>query len=179
MSKARRIRKISEFTSGRSVFTLRYVNTALNQSAFRIHKCYIIIFVACNVLAFCYTSTIGTKSKMFVWLSFCIDYQMPLVKLFHKIYCKYLQCNMSIHVYVDVCLFVFALYGKSLCCIIPDVAARALFILLHGLLFHTYEYSIWHSNITVNIIFSVFTVTLYYCNIGCNHTCVLNVSSQI
>ena len=35
MSKARRIRKIS-------VFTLSYVNTALNQSAFRIHKCYII-----------------------------------------------------------------------------------------------------------------------------------------
>ena len=45
MSKARRIQKISVFTSGGkfSVFTLSYVNTALNQSAFRIHKCYIII----------------------------------------------------------------------------------------------------------------------------------------
>ena len=42
---------------------------------------------------------------------------------------------MSIHVYVDVCLFVFALYGKSRRCIIPDVAASGLFILLHGLLF--------------------------------------------
>ena len=44
MSKARRIRKISVFTSGGkfSVFTLSYVNTALNQSAFSIHKCYII-----------------------------------------------------------------------------------------------------------------------------------------
>ena len=44
MSKARRIRKISVFTSGGkfAVFTLSYVNTALNQSAFRIHKCYII-----------------------------------------------------------------------------------------------------------------------------------------
>ena len=45
MSKARRIREISVFTSGGkfSVFTLSYANTALNQSAFRIHKCYIII----------------------------------------------------------------------------------------------------------------------------------------
>ena len=44
MSKVRRIREISVFTSGGkfSVFTLSYVNTALNQSAFRIHKCYII-----------------------------------------------------------------------------------------------------------------------------------------
>ena len=44
MSKARRIRKISVFTVGGkfSVFTLSYVNTALNQSAFTIHKCYII-----------------------------------------------------------------------------------------------------------------------------------------
>ena len=44
MSKARRIRKTSVFTSGGkfSVFTLSYVNTALNQSAFRIHKGYII-----------------------------------------------------------------------------------------------------------------------------------------
>ena len=39
ISKARRIRKISVFTSGGkfSVFTLSYVNTTLNQSAFRIH----------------------------------------------------------------------------------------------------------------------------------------------
>ena len=45
-SKARRIRKFSVFTnSGKfSVFTFSYVNTALNQLAFRIHKCYIIIF---------------------------------------------------------------------------------------------------------------------------------------
>ena len=44
MSKARRIREISVFTSGGkfSVFTLSHVNTALNQSTFRIHKCYII-----------------------------------------------------------------------------------------------------------------------------------------
>ena len=44
MSKARRIQEFSVFTSGGkfSVFTLSYVNTALNQSAFRIHKCYII-----------------------------------------------------------------------------------------------------------------------------------------
>ena len=46
--KTRRIRKISVFTSGGkfSVFTLSYVNTALNQSAFWIHKCYIIINAA-------------------------------------------------------------------------------------------------------------------------------------
>ena len=45
MSKARRIRKISVFTSDGKlfVFTLSYVNTALNQSAFMFHKCYIII----------------------------------------------------------------------------------------------------------------------------------------
>ena len=45
MSKARRMQKIFVFTSGGkfSVFTLSYVNTALNQSAFRIHKCYITI----------------------------------------------------------------------------------------------------------------------------------------
>ena len=44
MSKARRIRKISVLTSGGkfSVLTLSYVNTALDQSAFRIRKCYII-----------------------------------------------------------------------------------------------------------------------------------------
>ena len=47
MSKARRIRKFSMFTSGEkfSVFILSYVNTALNQSEFRIHKFYIIIHV--------------------------------------------------------------------------------------------------------------------------------------
>ena len=46
MSKARRIRKISVFTSGGKfpVLTLSYINTALSQSAFRIYKCYIIIF---------------------------------------------------------------------------------------------------------------------------------------
>ena len=45
MSNAQKIRKISVFTSGGkfSVFTLSHVNTALKQSAFRIHKCYIII----------------------------------------------------------------------------------------------------------------------------------------
>jgi hypothetical protein len=45
MSKARRIRKNSVFTSGGKfpVFTLSYINTALSQSAFRIYKCYIII----------------------------------------------------------------------------------------------------------------------------------------
>ena len=46
MSKARRIRKISVFTSGGKfpVLTLSYINTALSQSAFRIYKCYIIIY---------------------------------------------------------------------------------------------------------------------------------------
>ena len=46
MLKAPRIRKISVFTSsGRfPVLTLSYINTALSQSAFRIYKCYIIIF---------------------------------------------------------------------------------------------------------------------------------------
>ena len=45
MSKAQRIQKTSLFTSGGkfSVSTLSYVNTAFNQSAFRIHKCYIIM----------------------------------------------------------------------------------------------------------------------------------------
>ena len=45
MSKSRRIRKISVFTSGRKfpVLTLSYINTGLSQSAFRIYKCYIII----------------------------------------------------------------------------------------------------------------------------------------
>jgi hypothetical protein len=44
MSKARRIRKFSVFTSGGKfpVLTLSYINTALSQSAFRIYKCYII-----------------------------------------------------------------------------------------------------------------------------------------
>ena len=46
MSKARRIRKISMFTSSGKfpVLTLSYINTALSQSAFRIYKCYIIKF---------------------------------------------------------------------------------------------------------------------------------------
>ena len=44
MSKARRKRKISVFTSGGKfpVLTLSYINTALSQSAFRIYKSYII-----------------------------------------------------------------------------------------------------------------------------------------
>jgi hypothetical protein len=44
MSKARRIRKISVFTSGGKfhVLTLSYINTVLSQSAFRIYKCYTI-----------------------------------------------------------------------------------------------------------------------------------------
>ena len=44
MSKARRIRTFSVFTSGGKfpVLTLSYINTALSQSAFRIYKCYII-----------------------------------------------------------------------------------------------------------------------------------------
>jgi hypothetical protein len=43
MSKVRRIRKISVFTSDRKfpVLTSSYINTALNQSAFRIYKSYI------------------------------------------------------------------------------------------------------------------------------------------
>ena len=47
MSKARRIRKISAFTSGGKfpVLTLSYINTALSQSAFRIYKCYIIMTI--------------------------------------------------------------------------------------------------------------------------------------
>ena len=55
MSKARRIRKISVFTSGGKfpVLTLSYINTALSQSAFRIYKCYIIIEVlnSSNIIA--------------------------------------------------------------------------------------------------------------------------------
>ena len=44
MSKARRIRNISVFTSGGKfpVLTSSYINTALSQSAFRFYKCYII-----------------------------------------------------------------------------------------------------------------------------------------
>ena len=44
MSKVRRIRKTSVFTSGGKfpVLTLSYINTVLSQSAFRIYKCYII-----------------------------------------------------------------------------------------------------------------------------------------
>ena len=53
MSNARMIRKISVFTSAWrefSVFTLSYVSTALKQSAFRIHKCYIIkIYTAISI----------------------------------------------------------------------------------------------------------------------------------
>jgi hypothetical protein len=51
MSKARRIRKISVFTSDGKfpVLTLRYINTALSQSAFRIYKCYIIIYFVYKV----------------------------------------------------------------------------------------------------------------------------------
>jgi hypothetical protein len=51
MSKARRIRKISVFTSGGKfpVLTLSYINTALSQSAFRIYKCYIINTIICIV----------------------------------------------------------------------------------------------------------------------------------
>ena len=47
MSKARRIRKFSVFTSGGKfpVLTLSYINTALSQSAFRIYKWYIIIII--------------------------------------------------------------------------------------------------------------------------------------
>jgi hypothetical protein len=42
MSKARRIRKISVFTSGGKFMLKSYINTPLSQSAFRIYKCYII-----------------------------------------------------------------------------------------------------------------------------------------
>jgi hypothetical protein len=46
MSKAQRVRKNSVFTSGGKfpVLTLSYINKALSQSAFRIYKCYIIIY---------------------------------------------------------------------------------------------------------------------------------------
>ena len=56
MSKARRIRKISVFTSDGKfpVLTLRYINTALSQSAFRIYKCYIIMIDRCA--SFLYSS---------------------------------------------------------------------------------------------------------------------------
>ena len=53
MSKSRRIRTISVFTSGRKfpVLTLSYINTALSQSAFRIYKCYIINIYICYLPA--------------------------------------------------------------------------------------------------------------------------------
>jgi hypothetical protein len=53
MSKARRIRKISMFTSGGKfpVLTLSYINTALSQSAFRIYKCYIIMYILTPITA--------------------------------------------------------------------------------------------------------------------------------
>ena len=52
MLKARMIRKMPVFTSGRkfSVFTPSYVNTALNQSAFRTHKCYTIKNISNKIL---------------------------------------------------------------------------------------------------------------------------------
>ena len=63
MSKARRIRKISVFTSGGKfpVLTLSYINTALSQSAFRIYKCYIIInkYKTFSVLIYSYINTSG------------------------------------------------------------------------------------------------------------------------
>ena len=67
MSKARRIRKISVFTSGGKfpVLTLSYINTALGQSAFRIYKCYIImpynklfINLACSVFTEKYRTSV-------------------------------------------------------------------------------------------------------------------------
>ena len=53
MSKARRKRKISVFTSGGKfpVLTLSYINTALSQSAFRIYKCYIIMYILTPITA--------------------------------------------------------------------------------------------------------------------------------
>jgi hypothetical protein len=57
MSKARRIRKTSVFTSGGKfpVLTLSYINTALSQSAFRIYKCYIIMCICwCKSVIFIY-----------------------------------------------------------------------------------------------------------------------------
>ena len=53
MSKARRLRKISVFTSGGKfpVLTLSYINTVLSQSAFRIYKCYIIMLFFKRLLA--------------------------------------------------------------------------------------------------------------------------------
>ena len=63
MSKARRIRKISVFTSSGKfpVLTLSYINTALSQSAFRIYKCYIIInkYKTFSVLIYSYINTSG------------------------------------------------------------------------------------------------------------------------
>ena len=43
---------MSVFTSGGkfSVFTLSYINTALNQSAFRTHKCYIVKNISNKIL---------------------------------------------------------------------------------------------------------------------------------
>ena len=52
MSKARRIREISVFTSGGKfpVLTLSYINTALSQSAFRIYK--LLVFTELAISAF-------------------------------------------------------------------------------------------------------------------------------
>ena len=66
MSKVRRIRKISVFTSGGKfpVLTLSYINTALSQSAFRIYKCYIIIINIPSSLDIYFGNNLIIKSRV-------------------------------------------------------------------------------------------------------------------
>jgi hypothetical protein len=89
MSKARRIRNSSVFTSGGKfpVLTLSYINTALRQSAFRIYKCYSIIHCEFDL-------RIGSKFKfqaesilvLIVYLGMrfhpnLINFMIPFVKI--------------------------------------------------------------------------------------------------
>ena len=87
MSKARRIRKISVFTSGGkfSVFTLSYVNTAVNQSSFRIYKCYIIFkkYKTFSVLIYSYIKTSGNWKNQFGKTNFPISTRVDITVYQH------------------------------------------------------------------------------------------------
>ena len=57
-----------------SVFTLSYVNTALNQSAFRIHKCYIIKYFVALHLVFKGLGVISVRKQVLCnYMSFSLQ----------------------------------------------------------------------------------------------------------
>ena len=113
MSKARRIGKISVFTSGGkfSVFTLSYVNTALNQSAFRIHKCYIIIkkYETFSVLIYSYINTSGNwkNEKLCGNTRNCVETRRRSVFTQFRVFPIFMSVDITVYQYGKNVLYFF------------------------------------------------------------------------